>query len=175
MGSGAFIYCRCEKKLVLFKKVADVEVKGHCHGIIMMGQIYYRLCGFRGDAEAILPQPAQGKESKYSMCFWYVGAVILIWPRLNQKSNLPKLQNYSLGRDSISSELLPDFPPARGYLVFQSSVLSFPPFLSSGRDLCFNSICSAAERPGNYLFLQGNRGAMWSWWRGNRLPSVMVW
>lgn len=33
-----------------------------------------------------------------------MGAIILIWPRLNQVSDLPKLQNYSLGGDRIESE-----------------------------------------------------------------------
>lgn len=45
------------------------------------------------------------------------------------KSNVqpPKLQNCTLGRDSKWSELLPDFPPASGDLVFQRGVLSSPP------------------------------------------------
>lgn len=86
-----------------------------------------------------------------------MGAIILIWPRLNQMSNLPKLQNYGLGRDGIYSELLSDFPSARGYLVFQRSVLSSYP-LSSGLELRLNLISSVAEQhPANYLFLQGER------------------
>lgn len=165
---------------VLLKKVADLSVKRTLSWDYNNRSDLLSLVWFHGgcwSACCILPQTAKGKESEYatSMCFWYVGAIILIWPRLNQMSNLPNYKitvlagtvtrvNFSL----IS--LLPEDIWFFSMVFYLSS-----PFLSSGRDLCFNSISSAAERPGNYLFLQGNRGAMCSWWRGNRLPSVMVW
>jgi len=91
------------------------------------------------------------------MCFWYVGAIIWIWLRLNQMSKLPKLQNYSLGRDTILSEfslisLLPEDISGFSVGCFMSLCLLF---LSSGKNPCFNSISSAAEHPENYLFLLG--------------------
>lgn len=110
-------------------------------------------------ARCTAPQTArgEGKESEpaTSMCFWYVGAIILIWPRLNQMSNLPNYKITVLAGTvtRVNFSLISLLPED---IWFFSTVfyLSFP-FLSSGRDLWFNSISPAAEHPGNYLFLPG--------------------
>lgn len=69
----------------LSKNTADIYLEWQCRGIKMKGQ----MCVAR-----VPPQTGS-----WAMCFWYMGAIILIWPQLNQVSDLPKLQNYSLGED----------------------------------------------------------------------------
>lgn len=65
---------RCQeavKKEVLFKKVADLDVKRRYLWITMTAQIYYCLCGFTGDAEVYLRQHRRRRASTLpSMCFW---------------------------------------------------------------------------------------------------------
>ncbi len=93
-------------------------------------------------ARWILPQTAQGKESKYatSMCFWYVGAIILIWPRLNQMSNLPNYKITVLAGtvSRVNFSLISLLP--EDIWFFSTVFYLSSPFLSSGRDLYFNSI-----------------------------------
>lgn len=162
------IYCGTVgvKKEILVKKVADLDVKGRSNWIIMTGQIYYHLCGFTGDAEALavffLRLHTGWRASVLPPCVSDMGAIILIWARLNQMSNL---QNYKITvlagtvtRVNFSLiSLLPEDICFFSMVFYLSS-----PFLSSGRVLCFNSISSAVEHPGNYLFLQGRRGSMCS-------------
>lgn len=99
----------------------------------MTGQIYYHLCGFTGDAEALTV-------SVLPPCVSDMGAIILIWARLNQMSNL---QNYKITvlagtvtRVNFSLiSLLPEDICFFSMVFYLSS-----PFLSSGRVLCFKSI-----------------------------------
>ena len=161
------------------KKVADVDVNECFHWDYNDRSDLLSVVRFSRrswSAHRTLPRKAQGKESESatSMCFWYVGAIILIWPRLNQMSNLPNYKITVLAGTvtRVNFSLIFLLPED---IWFFSAVFYLPsPCLSSGTDLRFNSISSAAEHPGNDLFLQGNGGAMCSWWRGSSLPSATV-
>lgn len=127
------------KKEVLFKKVADLEVKGTLLWDYN-DSMYYRWCGFTGDAEELAV--LQGEQVRYLHVFLINGSYNLNLAQTESK--LPTCPNYKItvlaGTVSrVNFSLIS--PPARGYLVFQYSVLSPPspppflPFLSSGRDL----------------------------------------
>lgn len=171
---------RCRKGKFYLKKVADVDVNECFHWDYndrsdLLSVVWFSRRSW--SARRMLPRKAQGKESESatSMCFWYVGAIILIWPRLNQMSNLPNYKITVLAGTVTRVNVSLIFLLPEDIWFFSTVFYLSSPCLSSGTDLRFNSISSAAEHPGNDLFLQGNRGAMCSWWRGSSLPSATVW
>lgn len=105
----------------------------------MTGQIYYGLCGSTGDAYA--PQTRRGVRARYLHVFLICGAIILIWARLNQMSDL---QNYKIallaGTVSGVNFSLISLPPEEIWFSSVVFYLPLPDSFHQGGDLRFNSV-----------------------------------